>query len=324
VILLNYNLTRIECLLFLRTMGLLSAVSICGLFLTVFVPAAKTSGRIPSGRPNSAIMAQPPEIPSYPDSTPGLEHLVKDIMKAQKENDAARAEALLQSLVLPNHALWYQENFDESVARLTVPAYSASANSLSAQLARFFLDMEADAPQRIEAVRFGKNCDDSANAQMLALLFGRLKEVPIYEVRFVKGSQFRRLAAFAYVDGGFRFVILPSSEKPAASEAKPRAEGEPIKRVAVGGNVQAARLVKRVQPFYPEAARSERISGVVKLHVIVGKDGTVRSLQMVSGVCSLAMAAVDAVRQWRYQPTLLNGVPIEVDTQVDVIFSLSQ
>jgi TonB family protein len=268
--------------------------------------------------------AQLPAIASYPDSTSGLEHLVKDIIKAQSENDAERAEALLKSLVLPNYALWYQENFDESVARSTVPAYSASANSLSAQLARFFLDMEAESPQRIEAVRFGKNCDDSANAQMLSLLFGRLKAVPIYEVRFVKGNQFRRLAAFAYVDGGFRFVILPSSEKPVASEAKPRADGEPIKRVTIGGNVQAARLIKRVQPLYPEVARSERLSGVVKLHTIIAKDGSVRSLRVLSGACSLTMAAIEAVRQWRYQPTLLNGQPVEVDTQIDVIFSLAQ
>jgi TonB family protein len=302
-------------------MRLLLAVSIYSLLLMVLVRAEKTCARVPDAR---SSIAQSSEIPSYPDSTSGLEHLVKDIMKAQKENDAARAEALLQSLVLPNHALWYQENFDESVARSTVPAYSASANSLSAQLARFFLDMEADAPQRIEAVRFGKNCDDSANAQMLALMYGRLKEIPIYEVRFVKGNQFRRLEAFAYVDGGFRFVMVPSSEKPAISEAKPRAEGEPIKRVTIGGNVQAARLIKRVQPKYPEIARSERISGVVKLHVIVGKDGSVRSARVRSGVCSLAMAAMEAVRQWQYQRTLLNGEPVEVDTEIDVIFSLAQ
>jgi len=305
-------------------MRLLSAVSICGLLLVILINSKKTCAQISSEQQSAGAPAQTSVIANYPDSTSGLEHLVKDIMKAQMENDAGRAEALLQSLVLPNYALWYRDNLDESVARLAVPTYSASANSLSAPLARFFLDMEAKAPQRIVAVRFVRNCDDDANAQMLTLLFGRLKQVPIYEVRFVKGSQFRRLAAFAYVDGGFRFVILPSSEKPAASVAKPRAEGEPIKRVTVDGNVQAARLIKRVQPFYPELARSERISGVVKLHVIIGKDGGVRSLQLVSGVCSLAMATVDAVRQWRYQPALLNGEPVEVDTEVDVIFSLSQ
>jgi TonB family protein len=304
-------------------MRFLSAVSICSLVFLVFGPAIKTCGQVPTAQQPVTAAAQTPAIASYPDSTSGLEHLVKDIMKAQKENDAVRAEALLNSLVLPNYALWYQENFDESVARSTVPAYGANANAISAQLARYFLDIQGES-QRIEAVRFGKNCDDSANAQMLALLFGRLTQVPIYEARFVKGNQFRRLEAFAYVDGGFRFVIVPSSDKPAASEAKPKAEGEPIRRVAVGGNVQAARLLKRVQPLYPEVARNERLSGAVKLHTIIAKDGSVRSLRVMSGACSLTMAAIEAVRQWRYQPTLLNGQPVEVDTQIDVIFSLAQ
>ena len=96
------------------------------------------------------------------------------------------------------------------------------------------------------------------------------------------------------------------------------------KRVTVGGNVQAARLVNKVQPIYPPLARQTRISGTVKLHAIIGKDGTVQQLQMVSGHPLLVQAALDAVRQWRYQPTLLNGEPVEVDTEIDVIFSLAQ
>jgi len=96
------------------------------------------------------------------------------------------------------------------------------------------------------------------------------------------------------------------------------------KRVMVGGNVQAARLVNKVQPLYPPLARQTRISGTVKLHAIIGKDGSVQQLVMVSGHPLLVQAALDAVKQWRYQPTLLNGEPVEVDTEIDVIFSLAQ
>lgn len=96
------------------------------------------------------------------------------------------------------------------------------------------------------------------------------------------------------------------------------------KRITVGGNVQAAHLVNRVQPSYPPLARQTRISGTVKLHAIIGKDGTVQQLQVVSGHPLLVQSALDAVRQWRYQPTLLNGDPVEVDTEIDVIFSLAQ
>jgi len=95
------------------------------------------------------------------------------------------------------------------------------------------------------------------------------------------------------------------------------------KRVSVGGNVQAARLVNRVQPVYPPLARQTRISGTVKLHAIIGKNGQVEQLQVLSGHPLLVQSALDAVKQWRYQPTLLNGEPVEVDTEIDVIFSLA-
>src|SRR5882762_5665896 len=92
----------------------------------------------------------------------------------------------------------------------------------------------------------------------------------------------------------------------------------------VGGNVQAARIINRVQPVYPPLARQTRISGTVRLHAIIGKDGTIQQLEVMSGHPLLQQAALDAVRQWRYQPTLLNGDPVEVDTTIDVIFSLNQ
>jgi periplasmic protein TonB len=101
---------------------------------------------------------------------------------------------------------------------------------------------------------------------------------------------------------------------------KPRQTG-PLR---VGGNVQAARIVNRVQPIYPPLARQTRISGTVRLHAIISKDGTIIQLEVINGHPLLQQAALDAVRQWRYQPTLLNGEPVEVDTTIDVIFSLNQ
>jgi periplasmic protein TonB len=95
-------------------------------------------------------------------------------------------------------------------------------------------------------------------------------------------------------------------------------------RIRQGGNVTAAKLVNQVKPNYPPLARQTRISGTVRLHAIIGKDGSVQSLQLESGHPLLVQAALDAVRQWRYQPTLLNGEPVEVDTTIDVVFSLNQ
>ncbi len=97
-----------------------------------------------------------------------------------------------------------------------------------------------------------------------------------------------------------------------------------VDRIRVGGNVTAARIINRVQPVYPALARQTRISGTVRLHAIIGKDGTIQQLEVLSGHPLLQQNALEAVRQWRYQPTLLNGEPVEVDTTIDVIFSLNQ
>jgi protein TonB len=109
-----------------------------------------------------------------------------------------------------------------------------------------------------------------------------------------------------------------------AGTAAPPPPKAALTRTRVGGAVQAAKLVNRVQPLYPPLARQTRISGTVKLHAIIGKTGAVEQLQVVSGHPLLVQAALDAVKQWRYQATLLNGEPVEVDTEIDVIFSLAQ
>jgi periplasmic protein TonB len=121
--------------------------------------------------------------------------------------------------------------------------------------------------------------------------------------------------------GGVLGGVIGGAGTTAAPPPPPKAA---VQRTRVGGAVQAAKLVNRVQPLYPPLARQTRISGTVKLHAIIGKDGTVQQLQVVSGHPLLVQSALDAVKQWRYQPTLLNGEPVEVDTEIDVIFSLAQ
>jgi periplasmic protein TonB len=85
-----------------------------------------------------------------------------------------------------------------------------------------------------------------------------------------------------------------------------------------------AKLVKRVIPAYPPLARSARISGVVHLIGIIARDGSIRNLELVSGHPLLARAALEAVQQWIYKPTLLNGEPVEVIAPIEVNFTLGQ
>ena len=92
----------------------------------------------------------------------------------------------------------------------------------------------------------------------------------------------------------------------------------------VGGRVQTANLISQVPPVYPSEARAAGIEGQVVLNIVIGKDGAVSSVQTMQGNPALVQAAMDAVRQWKYKPTLLNGQPVQVKTQVMVTFSLNQ
>lgn len=97
---------------------------------------------------------------------------------------------------------------------------------------------------------------------------------------------------------------------------------EQPKRIRVSSGVQEARKIRNVDPIYPPLAKQARIQGTIKLEAIIGKDGTIQNLTVLSGHPLLAQAALDAVSQWRYQPTLLNNEPVEVVTYVDVHFRL--
>ncbi|HTP33287.1 MAG TPA: energy transducer TonB [Candidatus Acidoferrales bacterium] len=112
----------------------------------------------------------------------------------------------------------------------------------------------------------------------------------------------------------------PPPPPPPKKEEKPAAP----KRITIGGNVQQAKLIRQPKPVYPPLAKQARISGVVHLAAVISANGTIQDLKVISGHPLLIPAALEAVKQWVYQPTLLNGEPVEVQTQIDVNFTLSQ
>ncbi|MCX6633195.1 MAG: M56 family metallopeptidase [Candidatus Solibacter sp.] len=107
-----------------------------------------------------------------------------------------------------------------------------------------------------------------------------------------------------------------------ATSVPPAADG--TKRITIGGNVQQAKLVRQPKPVYPPLAKQARISGVVRLQAVIGKEGDVINLAVISGHPLLIPSALESVRQWVYQKTLLNGEPVEVQTQIDVNYTLSE
>jgi protein TonB len=89
------------------------------------------------------------------------------------------------------------------------------------------------------------------------------------------------------------------------------------------GHIDPALVTYRVEPAFPALAKQIRKSGKVELHAVIAMDGTIQSLEVVSGDPMFVQSALDAVRQWRYTPTKLNGQPVEVDTFITVVYTLN-
>lgn len=129
--------------------------------------------------------------------------------------------------------------------------------------------------------------------------------------------------AGTFVPGSIATVGVVDTIVPPPPAPIPTAKPEPTKPLRMGGTVLEAKMIKRVVPIYPPIAKQARVSGSVRLEGIIAKDGTIQQLRVISGHALLVRAAMDAVRQWVYSPTLLNGQAVEVIAPIDVNFVLN-
>lgn len=116
-------------------------------------------------------------------------------------------------------------------------------------------------------------------------------------------------------------VTPPPPPTPAKREPEPP---KPTERIRVGGVVQDAMVISRVTPLYPKIAMQLHQEGKVLFSAVIGRDGTIQQLQVMNGSPLFVQAATEAVRQWRYRPTMLNGDPVEVLTTIEVTFRLNR
>jgi periplasmic protein TonB len=120
-------------------------------------------------------------------------------------------------------------------------------------------------------------------------------------------------AAPAFLDLHFARPTPPVEESKKSSDKKP---------LKLSAGVVQAQLISRIEPRYPPLALQIRLEGTVRLRAIVGRDGRISSLEVINGHPLLVEAALEAVRQWRYRPTMLDGEPVEVETTISVVFQL--
>jgi TonB family protein len=178
--------------------------------------------------------------------------------------------------------------------------------------------LQKDLQDRIAAAPFVRE-GETINTAKFAELQRVLHDIDEH-LNFRASIKDNKLTVRPYLSDGA--VPAYRSSGPAKSAAVDSGQTVPAP-IRVGGNVQASNLVSKATPVYPPLAKQAGVQGVVRMNATIDKEGHVTSLDLISGHPLLAPAAVDAVKQWVYRPTLLNGNPVDVITQVDVNFTLA-
>lgn len=162
-------------------------------------------------------------------------------------------------------------------------------------------------------VRFTKSCDENADEYQYPLLRSGQEPEPLSEVRFLRGDAARSFQFFVYEGGAFRFTgnlaPYPNSDGTRSSE-------EPTGFVATvmprpGAKVEQAHLMRQVQPVYPSQPRPGVSDGEVVLRALIGVAGTAKDLTVIKGDCVFAKSAINAARQWRFSPMIVEEMPVE-------------
>jgi TonB family protein len=244
-----------------------------------------------------------PAVPTiaYANDADGLRKLLNSMLLAAKREDPAKLQTMIGEMEIPNYQAWFTSNFGQEKGESWAEPYGRWLAKDEKEFQEFFVklaQMEGEfITQSLDSAKTWGSVNGSLDAYRAKW---RTRDAP-------KGEDAVHVGDFYFVGGKFRW-FTPSWYDPFQT---------PTKR-----SIVPAKLVKKVQPDYPAEARENKTEGTVKLQVIVHKDGSVTVQNVVEGDPSLSPSAIEAVRQWHYEPTLLDGKPIDMETTVEVTFTL--
>lgn len=253
---------------------------------------------------------------SYSDTTDGLRTLLEQFSTAIEKNDTVQSSAISHNMILPDYQTWFAHVFGaEAGARMT-QSYEKALPDFDTNLKELMARYIKDGMTEITATRMEPPEQSSKSYYVARKMKAMQSPIPIYLVEMDGATAFgwEVPGVFSFVQGNFRYL---------GGSTLSSVNGQPA-RIRFAGNVMVSRLLSRAQPVYPPDAVAQHIEGTEVLHAMIDYDGTVSALQWVSGPRELLASAMDAVKQWRYQPTLLNGEPVQVDTTITVVYTLEQ
>lgn len=239
---------------------------------------------------------------SYSNDPNGLGQLLEVMLAAAKQSDTTMLESLIRETEIPDYENWFTTTFGQEKGESWAGPYGKMLQVNE----KDFRDLLI----RLSQMEGQFSVQKLDSARRYDTLTGPLDEylADWKKPGAPKGQEAEHIAQFFFIAGRFRWDSTTRFfpfQKPTA------------------GSFVPGKLLKRVPPEYPEQARQKSIQGTVILNVILKKDGSVVVQNVADGDPALSPAAVEAVRQWLYEPSLLNGQPVDIQTRITVVFTLN-
>jgi TonB family protein len=285
--------------------GTSSRILICGLLSFASVMAINAS---------ASEMAHAAQTPSaLPESPSGLQSQLETILRAARDKNSKQLDDLASDLQIPESANWFSATFGEELGSVLAATYNNSWKSYEYAVAQMFRASSSGKHFQVFVKEYSPSSLVSSDSFIQAILRDSKVPLRLYTCGVGKDHPIGSLPGFyVYVQGSFRIVNWQTFY--GLPNVKPA-------RIRVGTSVAMSQLIRQVNPIHSPENRQKRLQGTVLLHIVIDRDGSVVRAEPVSGPPELTQEAVDAVRQWLFKPTLLNGDPVEVDTTVTIVFS---
>jgi TonB family protein len=266
---------------------------VLGTFISLLLPS-----QIPPQLSSTGNVTSP-----YPNDTEGLRRLLNDMLVAPKSEGLSKLKALIQQTEIPNYQSWFTINFGEEKGESWAKPYGRWLEKNEKEFQELLVKLaHMDGELTVENLDAAKRYDLMNGPLHEHRASWKRPEAPM-------GEGLVSVADFFFIEGKFRWYTSTWYDQFQKTQ---------------NSSLVVGKLVKKVEPEYPAEAREKKIQGTVKLQVIVRKDGTVTVQNVWKGDPALSAAAIEAVRQWRYDPWQINGQPIELPTTINVVFSLIQ
>jgi TonB family protein len=271
------------------------------------------------------VTSPPQSSASYPNTSDGLQNLIGDILRAVKTRDSAKEAELISSLLIPEDSTWFTDEYGPGFGASLGAAYRRAVPDLAQEIKAIYEANVQASRMNPKILRYGD--PESVNAPIDHFLNCMNQVVPLYQTAFVGDRPMFQMTTkpggggsvtagdlngyFVYANGGFRYI---------PSEILMKLPNERPIRIHLGMNVMQSKVINRVFPRYPPEAIAKHLGGKVVVRLELDRDGKIQEAKVVDGDPILSQALLEAVRQWQFEPTRLDGDPVEVEVDVEMVF----